>query len=221
MTLNVRHAADADARRATIAWLENQPADADVITLHEFSHDWLAHADALAAAFPHTRVPAPDNDVPAGTVVLSQHPLTNVRVVDTATGEPATIARVAAPQPFTVAALHPLSPDSAREMRARDAYLRTLADTLNDIAGPLIAMGDYNTTPWAPNARAFRDLAELDARSRAVPTFPARLDVLGVPIDGAAGRGVTFRRTRAGPATLSDHRPVIIDVAITSQSGTP
>lgn len=86
----------------------------------------------------------------------------------------------------------------------------------------LIVMGDFNSTPWSAFMHRQDRLLGLERRTRALPTWPARLPwtedrrspIPLLPIDqvyaGADWRTLAVRR---GPSGGSDHYSVIVDLA--------
>jgi len=59
-------------------------------------------------------------------------------------------------QEFTVIATHLFPPISARLSQVRDEQLQAVGELAAETAGPLLVMGDLNTSPWSP---IFRQLA--------------------------------------------------------------
>lgn len=85
--------------------------------------------------------------------------------------------------------------------------LAHLVRALDAVAGPLVLTGDLNMGP--ERARALTRMQSLAAH----PTFPA--DAPREQIDHVLGRGpVRALRSEAPPAPLSDHRPLVVDLAV-------
>jgi endonuclease/exonuclease/phosphatase (EEP) superfamily protein YafD len=90
----------------------------------------------------------------------------------------------------------------------------------------LILAGDFNLTPWSFALRRMDSTLGLERRDRALFSWPAKLDLGGhvttafpiFPLDhiyaGAAWRTISITR---GPATGSDHFPVVAVLALSGQ----
>jgi endonuclease/exonuclease/phosphatase (EEP) superfamily protein YafD len=88
-----------------------------------------------------------------------------------------------------------------------------LAAIIARLDRPLILAGDLNATPWSYAFEDFVRAANLTP-GRVVPTWPAFLGRLGIPIDFVMARGVTVEELETGPALGSDHLPVIAALTI-------
>jgi endonuclease/exonuclease/phosphatase (EEP) superfamily protein YafD len=77
-----------------------------------------------------------------GTVVLSRWPVEQQRRLDILTG--AWAMRIAAPQPFTLVAVHTSQPLSRRPLWLRD--FGVLRATVPRLRGPALVAGDFNAT---------------------------------------------------------------------------
>lgn len=108
----------------------------------------------------------------------------------------------------------------AQDVVQRSADARLLKATLASELLPYVVAGDFNATPWQ------WERAEIsDGLSSAVPawpprgTFPSRLPVFDIDVvltgPGWSARGVT------GPPGLSDHRPVLADLALREVRSAP
>jgi endonuclease/exonuclease/phosphatase (EEP) superfamily protein YafD len=147
----------------------------------------------------------------------------------------ATFAAPGAPGTYDLVSVHMPWP-SSREYGPRATQLAGFLDLYP--SDRLILAGDFNLTPWSLG------LARLDHRlgaqrggpqrpgprrpglrrlDRALPTFPARIAVGGrllasapfMPIDHVwAGPAWRVLGIHLGPAMGSDHRPIIVDLAL-------
>ena len=106
--------------------------------------------------------------------------------------------------------------------RQRDEYA-ALASVLNGIAGPLMVMGDFNSTPWSYAQRDFVSMTGLTRHTRNLPTFPAlwwyandwRPALPILPLDHVMTRdGITVHSLATGAMTGSDHLPVVFSFSV-------
>jgi len=206
---------------------EIQAADADVLILIECTSGWRARLwEALGAEYPHTLF-AP-RDSAFGLAVFSRLPFID---------EPDTITRVGGRVPefrFVVdckgrrvacRAVHILPPNlaflPARHAQSADVY-QDVRDDLTDAGLPLVVAGDFNWTERSAMHRRFRALGLTDAHEAAGfglgDTWPVAgwlRYVPGVRIDHVyVGNGVRVVGCRTGTGAGSDHRPVVVDLAL-------
>lgn len=212
MNINTR-LGDPSAIRAAIS-----NAHPDILVLEEISPRWLAELSPALDAYPFRRVePRHDN---FGIGLFSRLPLQTSRIepfgiVDV----PSVFARLAvAGQALHVVATHPLPPGDALLAAERNRQLDWLAREIAALPGPVLLLGDLNTSPWSPAYRRFlRDSGLRDsARGRSIhPTWPSFLPPLWIPLDHALHSPHLAVRSRAvGPAIGSDHLPVTVDLSL-------
>jgi endonuclease/exonuclease/phosphatase (EEP) superfamily protein YafD len=182
-----------------------------------------AMARHLARALPHyaMRVVATRADA-YGIGVFSRVPLQSARVVRyPADGPPTVVARArVAGEPVTLVVTHVHTP-FAGSIHVR--HLRALAAGRPSLGPRLVVCGDFNTPPWSGPLRRFaadtglRDLYGNSAWSGY--SWPTWSFLLRVPIDNCfVSRGVHVTAYRDGPNVGSDHRPLVVDVAVTQQA---
>jgi len=197
--------------------------DADVIALIEFTPAWSDTLSALGITerFPHW-VEFHQKGT-QGIAVFSRLPIRDGRIAR-AGGRP--IARLdieVGGEWVHVVAAHPPPPHSDR--RALHYELTRLSDLADDIDGPLVVMGDMNSTLYN---RALRHVlagdlrCAHDARGRSLFATswpngtrrapPALIDHVLVSSD------IAVLDVREGDGEGSDHRPVIADLAILSMA---
>lgn len=112
--------------------------------------------------------------------------------------------------------LHTLSPLPTHRAAVRDRQFAALQRWAEKQNGPICVCGDFNTTPWTAPFRSMCEIGFVDSRLGAEngPSWPARLGVLGIPIDHALSKGectITERRV-LNTAPGSDHRPLLFTV---------
>lgn len=190
----------------------------DVVVLAEVTREWAHGLQALGADYPF--VASAFRFKGFGIYLLSRLPLERADVVQIGTaGLPSVVARLqVGRQPLTIIGTHPCSPINARRARLRDEQLMALAGFVSSQQGPLILMGDLNTTSWVPGFQ--RLLSRSGLRDSRVgfglqPTWPAASPLLRIPIDHClVSDEVVIRRRWVGPDIGSDHYPIVIDFSI-------
>lgn len=105
--------------------------------------------------------------------------------------------------------------------------LAAAAASANAIGGPLLVVGDFNSTPWSYAMKRFEAATGLTRETRNLITFPElftvprRISRDGIirttpflPLDQVFERGVTVTELHRGPETGSDHLPVVFSFAV-------
>ncbi len=188
----------------------------DVILLMEITPEWAEAMKPLEAVYGHSHVmPSRRTD---GMALYSRFPIAEF-TVERCPGInlPTLIAAIDAPNGrVTIVGTHPASPGNARLFEARNIQLAMVADWAAERRGPVILLGDLNTTSWSPY---FRDLVSAsglrDTRYGfgVEPTWPWLPLPLRIPIDHCLVTphfGVVARRV--GPDVGSDHRPIVVEL---------
>jgi len=121
---------------------------------------------------------------------------------------------------FTIFGIHSHKPTSAKGAISQRAYFDWLAKRSHEIRAdgrPFIMMGDFNATPWSVPFQAFASQSELLDTSRGVVFgatwsfyLPQRLTI----DHGFVSPEWRLLRREVGPALGSDHRPLILDLAL-------
>lgn len=138
------------------------------------------------------------------------------------------VARISPPgaAPFTLATTHIDWP--APIQRQREQFDR-LAARLQRESGPLLLVGDFNSTPWSYALRQFTATAGLDRQTRNLPSFPELFSIRGwrrtpsiLPLDHVMTRGeVAVHEVHLGKFTGSDHLPVIATFSVGGAAPVP
>jgi len=106
----------------------------------------------------------------------------------------------------------------APNMARQAEQFAAVRDALAAIDTPVILAGDFNSTPWSYALRRFAAEAGLTRQDHAIFTFPVRFYIGDawrdtwplLPLDHVMTRGaVEVYDLRAGPATGSDHLPLV------------
>jgi endonuclease/exonuclease/phosphatase (EEP) superfamily protein YafD len=187
----------------------------DVIFLMEFTPAWAEAMQVLGKEYPHSEeLPSHGTD---GVALYSRYPIADLEVKRVpGIGLPTFIAGIVMPRGrMTLVATHPASPGSPEHFDARNIQLAEVANWAAARSGPVVLVGDLNTTGWSPY---FADLLEVsglrDSRlgygvEATWPWFPLPLRI---PIDHClVSPQVRIENRRVGPAVGSDHRPLLMD----------
>lgn len=116
-------------------------------------------------------------------------------------------------QRVAVTAVHPMPPVSAGFARERDASLSLEAKRLLQGGPPGVLVGDLNDTPWSTGLKG---TAPMERATSLAPTWPNVWGWLSLlPMDHVlVTHGVLVVHASRGPDLRSDHRPVIVRLAL-------
>ena len=217
------HSANSEHDRLIALVRREQP---DLFVVLEVNEEWIEALRELETDYPFgIRRPRSDN---FGIAVYSRLPIVRSAAQEVADSRvPTLFVRIAAPGgPLTVVATHTLPPVRSGYARRRNRHLRGLAKLIARTKEPVLLLGDLNCTSWSPR---FRNLV---ARSRKLrdsrrgfglqPTWPQANPLLWIPIDHAlVSEELSVRDRRTGPNIGSDHRPVILDIALSPANRKP
>lgn len=184
---------------------------ADIISFQEVSTKW---ADSLLEAFckeyPYSEI-LPCDLTMQGIAVFSKLPLCNVRVIYFQNMPNIAGDILLEEGNVHFIASHLTSPITYSAFKCRNRHLQDIANYLNSIEGPKIALGDYNAVPWDVMIKNFKVKTGLsDSRSSLVPTFPSRIKFLQIPIDYIFHcNQITCIHFNSLQPTSSDHLGVI------------
>jgi endonuclease/exonuclease/phosphatase (EEP) superfamily protein YafD len=203
-------------RDRVMEWLAEE--DPDVVLFYESSFEWedavrrsgLEHE--MVAVVPPTRL--------AGITVLAR-PEIPARVLG---GLPVDVSLGVALQLdvggelVEIVGLHPPSPLSGERAGMRDDILSAGGEWAADAEVPVLVIGDFNATPWSHVVKSMARVGGLSdsLRGRGLqPSWPAGWGPLMIPIDNAlTSDGLVVVERRTGPPLGSDHRPLLVTVAI-------
>ncbi len=185
----------------------------DIVVTLEFTPAWRKGLASLDARYPY-RLLAPRPD-PYGIGVWSRYPLHGSAIaLESAT---AVDALVSTPQgTLRLLALHLRSPTNPRKAAERDRQYQDLQLMTRREKLPLVAIGDFNTTPYSPYFEDWLAGSGLDdVRAGLDITWPTFLPILGIPIDhcvvNSKVAGASFERLAAFG---SDHYPILCRVSL-------
>ncbi len=190
----------------------------DLVFLFESSFEW---EDAIASAdLPLATVAVVPADRVTGITVLAA-PQLRAGVEPTGFGsldQAVSVRIVVGGTETLVLALHPPSPLSPNRHGVRDRLLADAGDWVAERPTPVLVVGDLNATPWSAAFRELRwrgRLHDTMVGAGLQPTYSRGWGPLGIPIDHAlhtSGLATVARRT--GPNLGSDHRPLIVTLAV-------
>lgn len=190
----------------------------------------------LRAAYPY-RTPCPGQSCDA--VIYARNPPVAVEY-RTFRGDWYSKGQSPGNGPLAVASMRLLAPDGAPftaitthfrwpfppmpVIHQRDVFLDITADVDRTRA---IVTGDFNLTPWTFEMRGFdHDIRPMQRLTRALFSFPTGFADSGVPIPFPvlpidhvyAGPGWRLVQAKRGPASGSDHYPVIVDLILAPET---
>lgn len=190
----------------------------DILVLEEISDRWLHALAPALESYPHRKT-APRHDN-FGIGLFSRHPIESSRIVPFGMVDiPSVFAecRIGL-QRLAVVATHPMPPGNAMLAAERNRHLDWMARELTSLSGPVLLLGDLNTTPWSPVYRRFALNSGLrnSAQGRSIrPTWPAPLPLLWIPLDHVMhSPGIAIHDHQVGPDAGSDHLPVRVDFSL-------
>ena len=211
MLLNVNcRRGEPAAVRATIA-----SAHPDFLVLEEISPRWLVELAPALAEYPFRKIQARHDNFGIG--LFSRQPFDAARIepfgiVDV----PSVFADLTlAGRRLTLVATHPLPPGGALLAAERNRQLEWIARKIASVPGPVLLLGDLNTSPWSPAYRrvlATSGLADA-AQGRSIrPTWPSFLPPLWIPLDHVLHSDeIAVHAFAVGPHVGSDHLPLVVD----------
>lgn len=114
------------------------------------------------------------------------------------------------------------------------AEFQSAETSIKAVKGPLVVVGDFNSTPWSYAMKAFERDSGLKRETHALITYPLALTVPRrisrdgllrtlpfLPLDQVFQRGVVVSELHAGAPTGSDHLPVVFSFEVPKAAPTP
>ena len=112
-----------------------------------------------------------------------------------------------------VIALHTWSPTTPAHIAGNHRQLVELAGLAETEPGPLLVLGDLNSTPGTPGMRLLRSTGLRPPHGGEVRTWPSHLGPFGIAIDHILARGLALGDATAIDLPGSDHHAVRVRVA--------
>ena len=190
----------------------------DVIVLVEMTPRWRAALRHQEATYPFIKVVTRPGGF--GIACFSRIPMESAEVVRIGrVGLPSLVMRLRLDgRPLMLVATHPSSPLKFRRWQRRDQQLDAVARFAGQQSGPLLLMGDLNTTPWSPSFQQLLRLSKLrDSRVGygVQASWPVWGPLLRIPIDHClVSSGIVVHQRRRGPAIGSDHFPILVEFSV-------
>jgi endonuclease/exonuclease/phosphatase (EEP) superfamily protein YafD len=188
----------------------------DVFGVTELTPAMAAHLGRALSGY-RVRVVETRQDA-YGIGVYSRRPLLSARVVHwPADGPPTVVVRVrVAGKPVSLVVTHVHTP-FAGSIHVRQ--LQALAKARPALGTRAAVCGDFNTPPWSGPLRDFAadgNLRDLYGRSAwSAYSWPTWSPLLRVPLDNCfVGEGIAVRGHHDGPGDGSDHRPLVVELAV-------
>ena len=191
-------------------------ADADVVVLIELGDAPAARLDEVLAGYPH-RVATPRIDRPSGparSVIASRLPL--AAIADRPDGLHAVAATVSTSEgPVHLLGVHLTRPWPFQEQWGQISQTMVLEAIVEDLDGPVVVAGDFNSVSSGRIGRQVRGDIGLHPAPGFPGTWPSFLpSALGVTIDHVwATPDLAFVSRRLGKPNGSDHRPVVTEIS--------
>lgn len=195
-----------------------QTTEADLVVIQEFSSRWGPLSEALSPTYPYQIKEIREDNF--GMALFSKQPLFSEEVLFfSAKDIPSLSAEIqVGDQRVFVLATHPVPPVSADYTLARNRQLEDIAFFLADTTGPVLLVGDLNTSPWSPVFKDFLKNSGLRNSMKGFgiqPTWPSVLPPLWIPIDHLLySDPLRVRDRRIGPSVGSDHFPLEVTVQL-------
>lgn len=198
-------------KQRVVDWVRRERVD--VFVAAEAVREWTTVLAALQDELPHV-AGHPSGDV----LIFSRQPITGEARHFFPNVGYAVAVEIAG---LTVVGVHTASPEDGNHSRACDELIGMVGAFARDHTGPVVALGDFNATPWS---KPILDLVATTGLAYGpgarLGTFPARWAGVefpawfSLPIDHVlAGGGARVVERRHGPRVGSDHWPVIAEIA--------
>ncbi len=160
-------------------------SDADFISFQEVNSKWAdSLIKGLEARYPYRLIKTIDDRF-CGIAVFSRFPLSNIHIIDYGV-TPNIIGKIEIEDGNFIDFIcaHPQSPTRYFKYKIRNKHFRQMAAYLENINGPVIALGDFNAVPWDKNIMDFKRKTKMqDSRKSYVATWPNLFNFGLIPID--------------------------------------
>jgi endonuclease/exonuclease/phosphatase (EEP) superfamily protein YafD len=204
----------------------------DVAIFMEVDEVWKAQLDKLKDLLPYSS--GQSNPYNLGLLVYSNQLLNDSKLEFFGTDRnPSVVSQLTvADQPVTLLATHPLPPVKPSFFQSRNQQLALISQYLAGVDNRVILAGDLNTTMWSPYYQRLVSKTGLSNARKGfgiLPTWPTQgtyhripawlTSFLLIPIDHClTSRGIVTTGIHTGGDTGSDHKPLIVDLRVTTFS---
>ena len=199
-----------------------QPA---IILVTETDERWLKALEPLREKYPHVFSKSRADNFGIG--IYSRIPLTQTKLIHLGDSKVPAIVAVAQVNgvSVTIFGVHTLPPADREYATIRNSQLADLARRVRVTKGPVLVLGDLNTTSWSPQfADLISETGLKDSRTGfgVQATWPTANRLLSITLDHAlVSETFVVIDHRIGPEIGSDHLPVIVDVALSLTADEP
>jgi endonuclease/exonuclease/phosphatase (EEP) superfamily protein YafD len=189
----------------------------DILVLQEVDGRWLDQLADLAVLYPHSVAEARSDNF--GIALFSTIPLIRSEVICLADSDVPSIwaAFEFANRPVSLLAIHALPPVNAEYSRLNKGQLAAIPEIIEG-AGPVIVVGDLNSTPWNFSFKELLQEANLLNTADGFgiqATWPANLWPLRIPIDHClVSPEFDVISRQIGKPIGSDHLPIFIELSL-------
>jgi len=186
----------------------------DLVVVQEVSNQWAHALEALQDDYPYRVVEPRRGNF--GIALLSRFALVSSSVVASPPlSYPTLVAQIdVGGRTLTVVTTHPTIPVKRPMFESRNEQLASIPGVVTGAPGPVVLVGDLNTSLWDLHYRKLEaDTGLVNARRGfgLRPTWPTFLPVAMIPIDHAlVSRDIRVVDLRSGPRIGSDHLPLIM-----------
>jgi endonuclease/exonuclease/phosphatase (EEP) superfamily protein YafD len=192
--------------------------DPDFLLLIEINQNWLNELKPSLEGFPYSAKSIQEDNY--GIALFSRIPIEEWEIHQFGdTGRPTVVARLNLGQDnLTVIGTHPPPPLDKSDSEHRNHQFADLARFVASLDGPVLLLGDLNTTSWSPYFQKL--LARTGLRDSRLgfgiqPSWPSGYPIFRVPIDHAlVSSEIKVQNRKLGPEIGSDHLPVVLDFSI-------
>lgn len=202
--------------KALLTYIKLARPDIICIVEHEPKLDQLLATGQLQAHYPFRMV-----DLNSQMGLYSRIPIIHSKLepADITVGPSLNTAFKLGSQSFILVLSHPVVPYSPESLWQQERHFQKWGKTWSSYSKPLLIVGDLNSTPWSP---VFQELLHKTGLKDSQigfgiqPSWAVNDIFLALPIDHvlASSHFVILNRT-IGPEIGSDHRPVLVEMALT------
>ena len=159
-------------------------SNADIISFQETNTPWTRHlSEKLSFSYPYKIIVPRDLNC-FGMAIFSKYPLSNIQHLKF--GNVPNIGGIInkGSKKINFIASHTIPPTLKTTFNKRNNHINEIAQYLQTLKGPKIAIGDYNTVPWDQQLIRFKSRTNLmDGRPSFSSTYPSWLITPIIPID--------------------------------------
>jgi endonuclease/exonuclease/phosphatase (EEP) superfamily protein YafD len=189
-------------------------ADADAVLFMEVDDFWEEGLQPLKAIYPNSRFESRVDNF--GIALYTKLEVEKLEIRNPGYAVPIVVATLKKDgRSFRFVGVHPVPPAGKSNSQYRNEDINAYAALARESEGPMLLVGDLNSSPWSEGMRILTSGSDLrlgGALNAAMPTWMVGT-LVSIPIDHAlAQKPLTILRRTIGPEVGSDHRPIVIEV---------